>query len=134
MASELTPKQESFCIIYMETGNASEAYRRSYDCKNSNENSVNRMAKELLDNHKITSRVAELRAPAIQRAQITLENHLNDLKVLRDKADAAEKYGPAIQAEVARGKASGLYVEKSEVMHGGEIAQKIEFVIVDPKG
>ena len=30
----LTPKQEAFCLAYMETGNASEAYRRAYDADN----------------------------------------------------------------------------------------------------
>jgi len=113
----LTPKQEAFCLAYIETGNASEAYRRSYDASAMSETSINRKAKELLDNGKITARVAEIRAPAVEKAQITLERHLNDLKALRDKADASEKYGPAIQAEIARGKASGLYVEKVE--HGG---------------
>ncbi|TIS17849.1 MAG: hypothetical protein E5X10_01890, partial [Mesorhizobium sp.] len=28
---ELTQKQEAFCLAYVETGNASEAYRRSCD-------------------------------------------------------------------------------------------------------
>lgn len=33
----LTPKQEKFCQLYIELGNASEAYRQSYDCsKNDN--------------------------------------------------------------------------------------------------
>ena len=31
MAKKLTPKQESFCLAYIETGNASEAYRQAYD-------------------------------------------------------------------------------------------------------
>ena len=28
---DLTPKQEAFACAYVETGNASEAYRRAYD-------------------------------------------------------------------------------------------------------
>ena len=114
----LTPKQEAFCLAYIETGNASEAYRRAYDARNMNENSINRKAKELIDNVKITARLQEIRKPAVERAQITLETHLADLKSLRDKADSAEKFGPAIAAEIARGKASGLYVEKVE--HSGD--------------
>lgn len=107
----LTPKQEAFCLAYIETGNASEAYRRSYSAANMSESSINRKAKELLDNGKIAARIQELRAPAVKAAQITLETHLNDLKRLRDIAEKSEKYGPAIAAEIARGKASGLYVE-----------------------
>jgi len=114
----LTPKQENFCLAYIETGNATEAYRRSYEASAMSEPSVNRKAKECLDNGKIAARLAELRAPAIKKAQITLVGHLDDLKRLRDKADAAEKFGPAIQAEIARGKASGLYVDTVDMNHG----------------
>jgi phage terminase small subunit len=130
----LTPKQENFCLAYIETGNASEAYRRSYDASGMSDTSINRKAKELLDNGKIAARLAALRAPVVQKAQITLEKHLNDLKRLRDMAEASEKYGPAIQAEIARGKASGLYVEKTELTgpEGGPISI-IQRVIVDPK-
>lgn len=118
----MTPKQEAFCLAYIETGNASEAYRRAYDCEKSSDATINRTAKELLDNPKITARLQEIRKPAVEKAQITLETHLADLKSLRDKADAAEKFGPAIAAEIARGKASGLYVDKVE--HSGQIDMK----------
>ena len=113
--SDLTPKQEAFALAYLETGNASEAYRRAYDAEGMKPESVNRAAKEVLDNPKIAARLEALRAPVREAAQITLKQHLDDLKRLRDLAEASEKYGPAIQAEVARGKASGLYVEKTEV-------------------
>lgn len=131
--TELTPKQEAFCLAYMETGNASEAYRRAYDVKpNTKEATINRTAKELIDNPKITARIKEMRAPAIKRAQITLEDHLNDLKRLRDLAEASEKYGPAINAEVARGKASGLYIERQEITGpGGTPIQTIQ-IPADP--
>lgn len=123
----LTIKQEAFCIAYIETGNASEAYRRAYSCSAMKPESVNRKAKELVDNVKITARLQELRAPAVEKAQITLEQHLRDLKRLRDLAEASEKYGPAITAEMARGKASGLYVERVE--HSGTIG--LESIIAD---
>ena len=115
----LTPKQEAFCLAYIETGNASEAYRRSYNAGKMSASTVNRTAKELVDNPKITARLQELRAPAVEKAQITLEQHLRDLQRLRDLAEASEKYGPAVTAEMARGKASGLYVDRVE--HSGKI-------------
>lgn len=120
----LTIKQENFCLAYIETGNASEAYRRAYSPKKMNEASINREAKEMIDSPKIASRIAELRKPVIQQAQITLKEHLETLDRLRMLAEASEKYGPAIQAEVARGKASGLYVDKVEVT--GEITLAAE--------
>lgn len=108
----LTPKQEAFCLAYLETGNASEAYRRAYDCTNSKPESVNRLAKAQLDNVKIASRIEELRAPVRERAQLTLESHLARLDELSRKAEDEGQYSAAITAETNRGKASGLYTEK----------------------
>ena len=123
---QLTPKQEKFCIAYIETGNASEAYRRSYNAAAMAVTTINRNAKALLDNNKIAARLAEIRRPAVEAAQVTLMQHLTDLRRLRDLAEASEKYGPAINAEVARGKASGLYVEhvKLDATVQGSVAYK----------
>jgi len=110
----LTQKQEGFCLDYIETGNASEAYRRNYNCENTSEISINRLAKALMDNVKIASRIEQLRKPVREKAQITLETHLNDLKRLRDLAEGEGKYSAAVTAEVSRGRASGLYIEKVE--------------------
>ena len=111
----LTIKQENFCLAYIETGNASEAYRRVYNTNKMKPETVNRSAKEMLDNRKIAARIDELRKPAREAAGVTLEGHLKELAELRDLAKNEGKYGPAIQAEMARGKASGLYVERSQI-------------------
>ena len=115
----LTQKQEVFCLAYIETGNASEAYRRAYAAEKMKPESINRKAKELMDSGKIAARIAELRAPAVAKAGITLEQHLADLQRLRDLAEADGKYSAAVSAELARGKASGLHVER--VQHEGGI-------------
>lgn len=117
---KLTLKQDNFCLAYIETGDASEAYRRAYDASRMNKESVNRKAHDLMINGKVTARIAELRRPVVEAVQITLAAHLNDLKRLRDDALAAEKYGPAIQAEIARGKASGLYIDRIEAGGPGD--------------
>lgn len=125
----LTLKQENFCLAYIETGNASEAYRRAYNTEKMKPESVNRLAKAQLDNVKIASRIAELRAPVIANAQITLEQHLTDLKRLRDLAESSEKYGPAITAEMARGKVSGLYVDKVDLKGDMQINANLEILL-----
>lgn len=130
----LTQKQENFCLSYIETGNASEAYRRAYDAEKMKSETVTKRASEMLIDGDIAGRIAELRAPVVAKAQITLEQHLIDLKRLRDLAEASEKFGPAVQAEMARGKASGLYVDKTELTgkDGGPvevIAPKLEIVL-----
>lgn len=121
----LTEKQERFCLAYIETGNASESYRRAYSCERSKQETINRTAKELIDRPKIAARIAEVRAPAVKNAQVSLEQHLNDLKRLRDLAEASEKYGPAIAAEIARGKASGLYVDNVNLNVTDALAERL---------
>lgn len=111
----LTAKQEAFCVQYVKLGNASEAYRVVYDASNMKPDTVNRAAKQLLDNPKIATRLSEIRGPAVVAAQLTLKEHLDDLRRLRNAAEQDLKWGAAITAEVARGKASGLYVERQEV-------------------
>lgn len=127
----LTQKQEGFCIAYLETGNATQAYRSVYNTSRMKPETVNRSAKELLDHHKITARLKELRQPAVEAAQMTLAGHLNDLQVIRDLAIAEKQYSAAIAAETNRGKASGLYTEKVE--HSGAIQVQSTVTFVMPK-
>jgi len=117
-SKNLTSKQESFCCAYLETGNASEAYRRVYNAKGMKPATVNRTAKELLDNPKITARLAELRKPVEKRAQMTVESHLARLDELGREAQEAGWYAPAIAAEVSRGKVMGYYIDRQEIRTG----------------
>jgi phage terminase small subunit len=116
---KLTAKQEAFCLAYLETGNASEAYRRAYLPKKMTDKSVNEKASQMLAMVKIQSRLEELRAPVRERAMLTLESHLARLEELSRKAEEAEQFSAAITAETNRGKAVGLYKDKVE--HSGTI-------------
>jgi phage terminase small subunit len=111
----LTPKQERFAQLVAEGVNLSDAYRQAYDATKTKPETVNREAKAVMDNPKISTRVNELREPIIQKTQITLEKHLNDLMMLRNMAVKDGKIAAAIAAEVARGKAAGVHVEKTHV-------------------
>jgi phage terminase small subunit len=133
----VTSKQEAFCRAYLETGDADAAYRRVYAAGAMTAVTIGRKARELLANGKIAARIGLLRDPVVQDVQgaqdvqdaqsvhamqpgpITLETHLADLKALRDKAEQEGKYGYAIQAEIARGRAFGLYTDKAESMGKG---------------
>jgi phage terminase small subunit len=100
---DLTHKQEAFCNAYIETGNASEAYRRVYGNKAKPE-TVAPNASRLLANSKVSARIKELQAPAAKKAQMTLESHLQRLDELSKAAEAANQLSAAIAAEIARGK------------------------------
>ena len=80
----LTPKQEKFCQLYIELGNASEAYRQSYDCSKMQTSTINTKAKELLKNGPITVRIEELQQEHRQRHNLTIDNIIADLQEYRD--------------------------------------------------
>lgn len=114
--SDLTPKQEAFAQAVASGKSQSDAYRSAFNVKPTTKpESVNQNASRLMADVNITSRVEQLRAPVIEAAQITLASHLERLRALSAAAEAGNQYSAAIAAEVARGKASGLYIEKTEL-------------------
>lgn len=127
----LTQKQESFCLAYIETGNATESYRRAYSPKNMTDKSVNEKGSQMLASVKIKSRLEELRAPVREKAMLTLEGHLQRLEDLSNAAEAAGNYGAAITAETNRGKAAGLYAEKMELT--GKDGAPVEIIQMTPE-
>lgn len=71
--SKLTVKQEAFAKAYIETGNASEAYRRSYNAKNYSENALAVQASKMLKHPKVVLRIAELQAAHQKRHELTVD-------------------------------------------------------------
>jgi hypothetical protein len=115
MEQRLTAKQEAFAQAVASGMNQSDAYRAAYKVRpGTKAESVNQNACRIMADINVTSRVAELREPVAKKAQITLESHLERLAELCKAAQEARQFSAAIAAEVARGKASGVHVEKSE--------------------
>lgn len=108
MKRELTPKQEKFCHKYIELGNASEAYRQSYNAENMKPESVNRMAKDLLDNLKISSRLAELQQEHQQRHNVTVDSLTAELEQARMMAIAEALPSAMVSASLGKAKIHGL--------------------------
>lgn len=75
----LTIKQEKFCNYYIETGNASEAYRRAYNCDNMSEKAIWENASKLLNNTKVAPRVKELQDELKDISDITKERLMREL-------------------------------------------------------
>ncbi len=101
MSHGLTPKQEKFCLEYLECGNASEAYRLSYNVGRMKDSSVNRKAFELLQNGKIAARIDGLRAEAATVAVLTKASVLNDLSRIKDEAMRPNEEGLMTKPEAA---------------------------------
>ena len=73
MNLKLTPKQETFCQKYIETGNASAAYLAAYNTANMKPETVNRNAFALLEKSKIAARIQELQAALQKKFEINID-------------------------------------------------------------
>ncbi|MEE4462651.1 terminase small subunit [Azotobacter chroococcum] len=78
----LTPKQEKFCLAYLETGNASEAYRRAYSAQNMKPESIAVAASRVLGNAKVALRLAELRERSESAAVMGRQEALERLSMM----------------------------------------------------
>jgi phage terminase small subunit len=113
--SNLTPKMERFAQELASGKTQAEAYRLAYDAKNMGADTIHSKASILAKDDRIRARVEEIRLPIVKEKQLTLEAHLEDLKALRNMAIKDGKLSAAINAEIARGKAAGVHIEKSEI-------------------
>ena len=84
--------------------------------------------------------IGELRAEIQEKHGITFEKHLGELAKLRDDARVKGAWAAAINAEVARGKAGGLYIDQKLVMTGNldqmseeELQAKMKQILEDHK-
>jgi phage terminase small subunit len=76
----LTVKQEKFAHAYVETGNATEAYRRAYNCGKMKPASISRKAFEVLENGKVTAYIDALRAKHAERHELTVDLVIGELR------------------------------------------------------
>jgi len=130
----LTPKQEAFCLSYMETGNASEAYRRVYNAGGMKPESINRKAKELMDNGKIAARLAEVQAIAVERALVTVQSLTEELEEARALALQEGQPSAAVSASMGKAKLHGLLTDKQQTEHTGAVTiNEVRRVVIDGK-
>ena len=85
--------------------------------------------------------IGELRAEIQEKYGITFEKHIGELAKLREDARAKGAWSAAINAEIARGKAGGLYVDQKLVLSGNldnmsekELEAKMAKILDDHKG
>jgi phage terminase small subunit len=125
MADKLTPKQEAFCLAYVETGNASEAYRRAYSAERMKPDVIAVKASELLKNGKVTVRVQELQGDIQKRHEITVDDLIAELEEARVAAFSAQtpQTSAAVAATMGKAKLLGFLKEKTEISgpNGGPI-------------
>jgi phage terminase small subunit len=115
MAGKLTPKQEAFARIYVETSNASEAYRQAYDVKETTlSKTVNEAASRVLSNSKVAAMVMGLQDEARERTMVTVESLTRELDEDRELAREVAAPSAAISAVLGKAKLHGLLVDKTD--------------------
>lgn len=93
----LTDKQEKFCLNIVNGMTQADAYRDAYDAENMADDTIYAEASKLMDNHKVATRVQELRdkaasskiMSAIQRKE-WLTNVINGTDTTSDKMKAMD--------------------------------------------
>ena len=103
-----TDKMELFCLAYVETGNASEAYRRSYNTTNMAEKTVQREGYNTLQKPQVQARIEELRNQVMDRHEITVDTLLLELEQARRLALDTKKAAAAVTATMGKAKLLGL--------------------------
>lgn len=134
MADKLTPKQEAFAAAFIETSNASEAYRTAYDVgENTKPESVWSNASQLLSDTKVAQRVAELQQEHRERHSVTVDKLTAELDQAKELALNIEQPAAMTGAIMGKAKLHGLLVEKNEIKADLNVqVSKIEHTIVDP--
>ena len=66
----------------------------------------------------VVKHIDELRAELQEKYKVDYASHIAELAKLRNEAREKGAWSAAINAEVARGKAAGLYIEQKIIKHG----------------
>ena len=113
MSKKLTPKQEKFAQnVAKGMKKKDAAIKAGYSEKNAARAGTMLTSES---NPEIQERIHKQQTVAADKASLSLGNHLVDLKEIRNGAMRNGAWSAAVTAEVARGKAAGLYVNRSEL-------------------
>ena len=116
----LTEQQKKFCelLVY------NEGRKTPTECAleaGYAEGSAHVRASELRNPNKfplVVKHIGELRTEVQKKYEVTFEKHITELGRIRQEALAKGAFSAATNAEVARGKAAGLYIEQKIIRTG----------------
>jgi phage terminase small subunit len=111
----LDPVREKFARFYVETGNASEAYRRANPkARKWKAEAVNVEASRTKADPTVSLRIEEIQAAARERHNINLETLTEMLREDRDLARQEKQSSAAVSAVMGLAKLHGLIVDKAK--------------------
>ena len=109
----MTPKQADFIALYLETQNASEAYKRAYN-STGKPNTIHRKASELLKHPEVKKELELLQAHAKEQNKITLDSVVDELEEARQIAKQSGNAAAMVSATLGKAKVLGLVIDKQE--------------------
>jgi phage terminase small subunit len=120
LPKKLTDMQMSFAHELVTNEGRKTAYECAIDAGYSKDRA--RATASELKNPKlyplVVQYIGELREEYQKKYDVTFERHITELAKLRDEARDKKAWSAAVNAEVARGKAAGLYVEQKIIRTG----------------
>ena len=138
LPKKLTDIQKRFSELYV----YNEGRKTPYECAveaGYAEDSARVRASELRNPKRyplVVKYIGELREEVQQKYEVTFEKHIKELARLREEALKKGSFSSAVNAEVARGKAAGLYIEqkiiktgKLEDMSEQELEQRMKEIV-----
>tara|TARA_R100000935_G_scaffold6945_1_gene15014 strand:+ start:286 stop:804 length:519 start_codon:yes stop_codon:yes gene_type:complete len=111
----LNSKQKLFCKEYFKGQTATDSAVKAGYTK---DRKGAKTQGSVLLNHNplVRNYLIDLEITASQKDAVSLENHLSTLHDLREEAKDQGQISAAITAEVHRGKAGGLYIDRREIL------------------
>jgi hypothetical protein len=121
----LDPKGEAIVVAYVRNGgNQTEAWKSCHPNSKAQPQTMHVKASQFFKKDKVRIRIAELHLEVAKlspaTAALTIEEHLEKLRELRDEARQRGQLSAAIQAEVKRGEAKRFYVRQVEHGEAGD--------------
>jgi hypothetical protein len=130
-AGGITQRQEAFCLAFIETGNASEAYRRAYKPKRMSAKSVHEKASHILAEGKVQARVVTLRKEATRALGYKVEDAMRETHEALVIAKTKQNSQGMVAAIQLKSKLKGLIVEKQERGGPGDFADTTDEELID---
>ena len=122
---KLTDKQQKFVLNYITNGNnATDAYRKSYDCTKMSDKSITVEASKLLKNPNVTLWLnqANCNVQEVFQEEIkySVKDCFDELDDVRQRAkEEGDSFTQEIKAIELKGKLAGHFVDKHVVAGGG---------------
>ena len=111
---QLTMKQHKFVDEYINTGNASEAYRRAYDCKNSTNRTIQINASKLINSPNVALAVKREKERINRASRLGSKDIEDNLYSIFERSLETDQLNTARACMMDIAKLNGLIIQKQE--------------------